>query len=288
MSADGELCDYERKRLNNIAGNQQHLISLGIEKAAAAIKKPVTKPVMKRAREKAPPTKTRGSRRLQGEAADAEGEADEPQAFVPRAQPLKRASTEPRLTAEQSARLDALEEQSAGPLTAEELEAVEYAREHLEENGGGNWTSKRAVLEEAAEIFGLRWPTWLSKIEQALPKMGDTKSAQDQTMYKLQRAACGLGFTYEQSWPEGVGILLANDVPLEGEVVHPRVLTLGSDTETLKREGQRLEAKFGRDAGNGWAYNHHLGKVRAYQMLLLGPEDQPSAPSIYELENGQA
>ena len=42
----------------------------------------------------------------------------------------------------------------------------------------------------------------------------------------------------------------------------PRVLTLGSDTEMLRREGQRLEAKFAKDSGNGWAYNHALGKLR--------------------------
>ena len=34
------------------------------------------------------------------------------------------------------------------------------------------------------------------------------------------------------------------------------MLALGSDTEVLRREGQRLEAMFGHDAGNGWAYNH--------------------------------
>ena len=31
-------------------------------------------------------------------------------------------------------------------------------------------------------------------------------------------------------------------------------------------EGQRLEYVFGRDAGNGWAYNHALGKLRLYQV----------------------
>ena len=51
----------------------------------------------------------------------------------------------------------------------------------------------------------------------------------------------------------------------------PRLLTLGSDTEALHREGQRLEASFGRDRGNGWAYNHALGKMRTYQA-------SPSAP----------
>ena len=66
----------------------------------------------------------------------------------------------------------------------------------------------------------------------------------------------------------------------------PRVLTLGSDTELLRREGQRLEHTFGRDAGNGWVYNHALGKLRAYQEILLRDQfgEEPSAPSVRELE----
>ena len=66
----------------------------------------------------------------------------------------------------------------------------------------------------------------------------------------------------------------------------PRVLTLGSDTEALRREGQRLEAKYGRDAGNGWAYNHALGKLRLYQEKLLTERfgEEPSGPSVRELE----
>ena len=64
-----------------------------------------------------------------------------------------------------------------------------------------------------------------------------------------------------QAWPDGVGVLLANDDFDDGAAPLPRLLTLGSDTEALKREGQKLEARFGRDAGNGWAYNHALGKV---------------------------
>ena len=67
----------------------------------------------------------------------------------------------------------------------------------------------------------------------------------------------------------------------------PRVLTLGSDTEMLRREGQRLEAKFGRDAGNGWAYNHALGKLRLFQEKLLAEHygEAPSAPSVRDLED---
>ena len=279
------LSAYEELRLANIARNREQLKALGLDTAATAMKP--TQPARKRARvEKASQAPTRGSRRLQGEAADEEGE--EEQTFVPRTvhQPLKRASREPRLTAAQSARLDAMEEAATGPLTDDELLAVEQAREYVDEEGGG-WSEKRRNLQDAADMFGLRWPGWLAKIEDALPPMGSTQTARDQTMYAIMRAACGMGLEY-QAWPFRVGVLLANevnDVSGAGENVKPRVLTLGSDTEMLRREGQRLEAKFGRDAGNGWAYNHALGKLRHYQVKLLGADDPPSAPSIFDLEN---
>ena len=46
-------------------------------------------------------------------------------------------------------------------------------------------------------------------------------------------------------------------------------LTLGSCSESLKREGQRLEFDFGKDSGNGWAYNHAMGKFRQFQAHVL-------------------
>ena len=49
----------------------------------------------------------------------------------------------------------------------------------------------------------------------------------------------------------------------------PRALTLGSCSESLKREGQRLEFDFGKDSGNGWAYNHAMGKFRQFQAHVL-------------------
>ena len=130
------LSAYEELRLANIKRNMEHMKALGLDMAAAATR-PVAQPTKKRARtEKFPQAPTRGSRRLQGEAAD--GDVDEEQTFMPVTvhQPLKRASREPRLTAEQAAKLDAMEEVSAGPLTDEELLAVEQAREYVDEQGG--------------------------------------------------------------------------------------------------------------------------------------------------------
>lgn len=109
-------------------------------------------------------------------------------------------------------------------------------------------------------------------------------------MFAIERAACGLGLDYK-AWPDGVGVLLANEEATPNEPrPRPRILTLGSDTEMLKREGQRLEHRFGRDAGNGWAYNHALGKVRQYQEKLLReelhPSETPAACSVREMEEG--
>ena len=90
-----------------------------------------------------------------------------------------------------------------------------------------------------------------------------------------------------RNWPDGVGVLLANEPAVDGAPPPlPRLLTLGSDTEALRREGQCIEAKFGTDKGNGWAYNHFLGKLRTYREQLLQEHfgEEPSGPSVRELE----
>jgi len=148
------------------------------------------------------------------------------------------------------------------------------------------WEAKRKLLAEQQEKHDLRWPEWLDAIEAAVGKWGGTPSARHQTMFKIELAACGFGFTYG-GWPEGVGVLLSDEEAKGGAAAPPpRLLTLGSDTEALRREGQRLEARYGRDAGNGWAYNHMCGKLRLYQEILLREHfnEEPSGPSIREQE----
>ena len=60
------------------------------------------------------------------------------------------------------------------------------------------------------------------------------------------------------------------------------------DATRERLEGNTLEARYGEDSGNGWAYKHALGKVRKYQELLLRTAfeepDAPSAPSVAQLE----
>ena len=69
-----------------------------------------------------------------------------------------------------------------------------------------------ALLAEAQEKHGLRWPEWLDAIEAALPgKWGSKAEARDQTLFGIEAAACGFGFPYRH-WPEGVGVLLAHEV----------------------------------------------------------------------------
>ena len=66
-------------------------------------------------------------------------------------------------------------------------------------------------------------------------------------------------------------------------------LTLTLTPKALRREGQRLEARHGRDAGNGWAYNHSINKLRHYQEILLRDHfgEVPSGPSIREQEEAE-
>ena len=306
MSTTG-LSAYELERERNIAANKAELIALGIEAAVEDVRtKKLRSKAQKRERqEKPPPPKPTRSSRSQGPAQmlgaipaeldDRTFEGDDGE--IATVETLKRASRAPRLTADQMARLNLLEPVSAAPLTEADLGPLERARADLQDKKSeGGWKShkakgtslygeKRDILRAAAPRHGLRWPTWLGAIEGALPPMGTTAAARDQTMFSIERAACGLGLDYK-GWPDGVGVLLANVEDAEPPPL-PRLLTLGSDTEQLRREGQRLEARYGRDAGNGWAYNHALGKLRMYQEMLLqsfDPPEKPSAASIFDLE----
>ena len=312
------LSEYEKQREQNIAANKARLAELGIEEAAEAVRtKPAeAKVVRKRPREpRVAPAPSRASRRLSGAPEELMGlemdDNDVPMPVIeePRGDPLKQASNRPRLTAEQMARLNSLEEVSEGPLTDAEVAGLEGLEDALHvgswkvHKGKGTvmWGEKRKKLAELAAERSLRWPSWLGKIQGALPPMGTTETARHQTMLTIEQAACGLGMTYK-AWPEGVGVLLDSEEapPTEGEAdgassavaarPRPRVLTLGADTEALKREGQRLEARWARDAGNGWVYNHALGKLRTYQELLLKEHwgEKPSGPSIRELEDAEA
>ena len=78
----------------------------------------------------------------------------------PARESLKRAATAPRLTDEQAAKLNAMEEESAAPLTDDEVTAAKQAAEYLRTDSSGNWMvhktkgtsllgEKRALLHEA-------------------------------------------------------------------------------------------------------------------------------------------
>ena len=305
-ATDG-LCEYERQRLANIAANNAKLQEIGLQSAGQSIlgTKQENKQARKRPRERATPVQpVRGSRRLAGEAAEVsqlEADALDLDMLDKQAEHghgLKRASNNARITREQSDRLNALEEASATEtLTDDELRALDDAIAYVHDSetskgwqahrnkGTSMWKEKRELLREASEMFGIRWPTWLAEIEAVIP-MGSTPAAKDQTMFCIEKAACGWGLGYRH-WPDGVGVLLSTKELKEGEAPpRPRVLTLGSDTETLRREGQKLEAQFGHDAGNGWVYNHALNKLYKYQQHLLRKhfDDAPSAPSVRDLE----
>lgn len=271
-----DLSAYELKRLQNIAGNNAKLAALGLEEAASAMRTQA-KGGRKRQRVPAepkakppPPTRSSRSRGPAPELHDVPAELDDRaiedqdgDGLSSGPEKLKRSSDKPRLTAEQQAKLNTLEPVSSAPLTETDIAPIGMADADLKANRTpGGWQAhkskgtsmygeKRAILQDAARRHGLRWPEWLGKIEAALPPMGTKQDARDQTMYTIERAACGLGLTYKH-WPEGVGVLLAGKEDASPPPL-PRLLTLGSDTEVLKREGQRLEYKFGRDAGNGCA-----------------------------------
>jgi len=299
---------YEQQRLSNIQRNNDQLKELGLVdqhgKSTTKFRRAERPKTLRTPRKRSAPQQivsSRKSSRISGAPPpkptldDAALDAllgEKTRSFI---EPLKRASDKPRLTAAQMAKLHSLEATSEGVVTDAEVSGLEGLREELvcgswmdhQSKGTNMYAEKRAKLAALAAERGLRWPSWLGKIQGALPPMGRTETARHQTMLSIEQAACGLGFTYH-AWPEGTGVLLADTE----EVIsaRPRLLTLGSDTEALKREGQKLESRFARDTGNGWAYNHHLGKLRTYQEMLLMEHwgEEPSAPSIRELEAEEA
>ena len=300
------LSAYEQLRAANIAENKKELVALGLETDVSEMRAAAKPKAVKRPREQAPPQKpARGSRRLAGEAADAAQPESGPESPLDAADPGERKKINPsnkrRLTSEQQQLLDSLEEvASAAPLDAEEIQAVQQLREYLVADEGiylstTNGTGKmRQTLREAIDLFDkLRWPAWLEKLEQAMPRihrhMGLNPMSEanlHKVMWALEKAACGLGLEYD-AWPEGVGVFLGSDEAEAASKPPPRILTLGADTEAFRREGQRLEMSHGKDRSNGWLYNHPLGKLRGYQEILLQapPWNQsPSAASIAELE----
>jgi len=181
---------------------------------------------------------------------------------------LHRPSNKPRLSSSQSKQL----EQLAGgteptlmgqPLTPKEAAACCTAQTELSANSIGRlgaikmgnaeyYGNARDTLKQQS---GIRLPGWLDQLEKVVLG-GKSVANRNQTMFALERACCGLGLRH-RSWPDSVGLLVG------------RGLTLGADTEALKREGQKMEAEHGDDVSNGWAYNHALGKLRFFQIHLL-------------------
>ena len=87
-------------------------------------------------------------------------------------------------------------------------------------------------------------------------KMGSTSTSRQRTIYLIERATAGLGLVYI-GWPEGVGLSVN------------RAVTICDDVEVLRFQGKFLEHHYGKDSGNGWAYNHALGYIKKYQAMLL-------------------
>ena len=177
------------------------------------------------------------------------------------------------------AALNAFDSASAQPLTAAELVAVSQTRQRLLTYQAGS--PRRERLHAARDTLDIRWPSWLAAIEEFLKDM--TPLFRDHVIHGLECAACGLGFRWWR-WPVGVGVLLANDVVVEEAVgadlemagvplpgPRPRLLTLGSHTLALLLEGFDLEARFGTDRSDGFAYRMALGSLREYQESLLTP-----------------
>ena len=133
-------------------------------------------------------------------------------------------------------------------------------RERLSEGHGGHaWSAAAALARVAREV--------------AHP-INEELHARRQVMVVLERCAAGIGLTLPH-WPDRARLC-----------DHQNPLTLGSDTELLKYCGKRLEVVHGEDTSNGWAYTHALGKLKAYQALLVTEQAFSNVP-LADLEQGE-
>ena len=270
---------YEIERDERIARNEAFMRSLGLGGGLAAVvpsrQRPAATPRRKRPRDAEPREGERKSGRLAGEAApdlydverDALAEAD---AGAPaRRSAHFRVPRGSRLMKEAAAALDKICGE-ASTLDKEEAKAAKEAAERLD----GEWSCARDCRQVLASIPGLRRPLWLKSLENSeiLSTKSDTHT--DKVMIVLERCAAGIGLGLPH-WPDRAR-LCDGSCPL----------TLGSDTELLKYCGKRLEVVHGEDTSNGWAYTHALGKLKAYQALLVTDDMFVNTP-LADLEDAK-
>jgi hypothetical protein len=323
MSADG-ISEYERQRLERMEANHAVLVELGLVpggSASLSMKKPPPqkKPPRPKPLQQAPTKASRGSRRLRGEVAehdgidmegaffddDSAGEDDEMPAKPTGIRFGQARHGHKRLTSVQAAKLDTLYPDEPKELTPEQVQKLDLVLMDLATNRSRGWTSDhtdrkaqgRAVLRESAKEHGLPWPKWLDDYDRRANELQKYISARSRcagnplsernrhdVMWALEGGAIGLGVRYK-NWPAGVGVLLGDqELPKELQPP-PRLLTISSDVESLKLEGEKFELAFDRDSSNGWAYRHALTKLGYFQDLLLEEKfsEEKAAPSLLEV-----
>ena len=262
---------YEIERDERIARNEAFMRSLGLGGGLGAVvpqlRRPAAAPRPKRPRDWEPREGERKSSRLAGEPApdlfdvrrDALAEAD---AEAPARRCAHfRVPRGSRLTEDASTSLNNVCGET-GSLTEAEREAAQQARSRLE----GEWNRASDCRRVMAAMPGLRRPPWLASLEKSPILSTKNATHTDKVMVVLERCAAGIGLTLPH-WPDRARLC-----------DHQNPLTLGSDTELLKYCGKRLEVVHGEDTSNGWAYTHALGKLKAYQALLVTEQAFSNVP----------
>ena len=183
----------------------------------------------------------------------------------------------PRLSKEQSVALQTKVGEYV-ELTETELNAAKKASEIISAGfevsgrkmkGDAYYVRARRVIDECK----CRKPKWVEDLQKRMfDKMGSTSTSRQHTIYLIERAAAGLGLVYV-GWPEGVGLSVN------------RAVSICDDVEVLRFQGKFLEHHYGKDSGNGWAYNHALGYIKKYQAMILSElgYDGPSEGTIREI-----
>jgi len=277
VKVEYEKSEYEQERDARIARNEAFMRSLGLGGGLAGPEEPKKpkKPRKKRPRGSEPREGSRKSGRIAGEIAPGFEDANAIALALAEADPntstvrLFRVPRGKRIHAQRSAELDSICTET-NQLTAAEAAAAAAARAAFEDS---NWKPESAAREGLAAVPGIRRPAWLDSLENSAILSSKPQAHVDKVMIVLERlaAGCGIGLP---GWPDRARLCDAAQRPL----------TLGTDIEMLKYCGKRLETVHGEDTSNGWAYTHALGKLKAYQGMLMG-DDVFSEESLADLDD---
>ncbi len=253
-----ELSEYEKKRLERIRKNEEHLKRLGLDKFTQNFKDTMRK------RKSSSGSKNSSKKSKVNKTSRPLVPSRKSSRLVTSASGGSNKDTLVMLDYNQSDGVERVRAQEADEVDSVEEEIVEYTTYRARRRArrynidAENWEltdDEKTVLEKGIT------DNYLSKFQEFL-KYHNMISEQNlrSVMRQVGKLARGDGIRYESpryGWPE-------NCYFKKGEKIGPL-----SDIVQLMEEAQECEDKWGRDHGNGWLLSHPLKKLLLFQQFAL-------------------